>query len=283
MAQQSAFYQLTSEEWCSAWESLKPAEIKVLYYLRTLHPFGGELKLKIAEVASILNLNRSTVSRALGRLAREGWIEFQEISLKLVNSLPNPQAEPEPEAVRSARTECDRPERNAIARSQSVTRRSHGAIATQQPTAEMPSVKQVQNALDLKDPDKDLKTTKRAVKNFSIPQDLHAKLEELQILTGNPAKDERVLRAIASRDISQSYGAANHVERTFESCSDPKSVFLFQLPQQPIQKIGPVAPVKTAADFQVPLAALKQMYPGSRWQEAAQAFGYSEEAIASCQ
>ncbi|MCT7968976.1 hypothetical protein NG799_21935 [Laspinema sp. D1] len=115
-------------------------------------------------------------------------------------------------------------------------------------------------------------------KSPNIPRDLYAKLQELQILTGNSGKDASVLRAIASRDISQAYGAAAHVERTFETCSNPKSVFLFQLPQQPKEKLGPVQPVKTAEDFRLPLAILKKTYPGT-WQEAAIYHGYSPEEI----
>lgn len=285
MTQSQAFYQLTTNEWCEAWESLKPAEIKVLYYLRTLHPFGGELRLKTGEVAEILGLNRSTVSRALGRLAREGWIQFEEVSLKLVNTLPQ---NSEPEVVRSPEPECDRQESNAIVsssgvtgRSQSVTARSHRAIATHKPKPETLAAKESQNALDLKDP-KEEKTTPE-VEKFSIPRDLRSKLEELEILTGSPGKDSAVLQAIAKFDVSQTRGAANHVEKSFESCSDPRAVFLYQLRRQPVEKTGLIQPLKTAADFQMPIAALKQMYPGSRWQEAARAFGYSEEAITSCQ
>ena len=44
--------------------------------------------------------------------------------------------------------------------------------------------------------------------------------------------------AIANHDISQAYGAAAHVENTWETINNPKSVFLFQLPQQPVEKLG---------------------------------------------
>ena len=67
----------------------------------------------------------------------------------------------------------------------------------------------------------------------SIPTDLAEKLRELGI-----PLDKRVLDAIASHDISQAYSAAAHVENTWESINNPKSVFLFQLPQQPIEKLG---------------------------------------------
>ncbi|MGB5594520.1 MAG: hypothetical protein WBM62_10880 [Crocosphaera sp.] len=66
-----------------------------------------------------------------------------------------------------------------------------------------------------------------------IPQDLINKLEELHI-----PLDEKVCKAIADHHISQAYGAMRHVENTWESVNNPRSVFLHQLPLQRIQK-GP--------------------------------------------
>ena len=71
----------------------------------------------------------------------------------------------------------------------------------------------------------------------SIPEDLKEKLRELEI-----PLDKRVLDAIASHDISQAYGAAAHVENTWETVGNAKSIFLFQLPQQPIEKLGSRVP-----------------------------------------
>ena len=34
------FYRLTEKEWVKACKQLNPSEIKVLYYLRNLNPFG---------------------------------------------------------------------------------------------------------------------------------------------------------------------------------------------------------------------------------------------------
>ncbi|MCT7984943.1 hypothetical protein NG796_16855 [Laspinema sp. A4] len=113
-----------------------------------------------------------------------------------------------------------------------------------------------------------------------IPGDLRRQLEELGILDGS-ARDAGVLRAIAAWDISRAQGAAAHVERSFESCSDPRGLFLYQIRKQPVEKSGPIQPVRTAADFKLPIAALKQRYPPGVWQEAALAYGYSKEEIAN--
>ncbi|MGK7916121.1 MAG: hypothetical protein AB4038_11365 [Prochloraceae cyanobacterium] len=66
-----------------------------------------------------------------------------------------------------------------------------------------------------------------------IPEDLKEKLLELEITL-----DNKVRKAIASHDISQAYGAAAHVENTWSTITNPRSVFLYQLPKQPIEKLG---------------------------------------------
>jgi hypothetical protein len=67
--------------------------------------------------------------------------------------------------------------------------------------------------------------------NVTIPQDLLNKLEELGI-----PLDAQVRKAIASHDISQAYGAGAHVEKTWETINNPRSVFLYQIPRQPVEK-----------------------------------------------
>jgi len=48
----SLYYQLTSEEWLRACKELKPSEKDVLYYLRTLDPFGEkDLDIGVREMA----------------------------------------------------------------------------------------------------------------------------------------------------------------------------------------------------------------------------------------
>jgi DNA-binding transcriptional ArsR family regulator len=62
----SLYYQLTSEEWLRACKELQPSEKDVLYYLRTLDPFGErDLDIGVREMARALGMSPSTVSRAL--------------------------------------------------------------------------------------------------------------------------------------------------------------------------------------------------------------------------
>ena len=70
-------YRLTNEEWLLAWDQLKPSEVKVLYYLRTLHPWGDkDMEVGVTELAKELKFNKSTVSRALKKLDITGWIDL---------------------------------------------------------------------------------------------------------------------------------------------------------------------------------------------------------------
>ena len=73
----------------------------------------------------------------------------------------------------------------------------------------------------------------KVVSSTSIPKELEEKLRELEI-----PLDNKVLTAIANHDISQAYGAIAHVESTWSTISNPKSVFLYQLPKQPVEKLG---------------------------------------------
>ncbi|MGK7898906.1 MAG: hypothetical protein AB4372_36150 [Xenococcus sp. (in: cyanobacteria)] len=70
-------------------------------------------------------------------------------------------------------------------------------------------------------------------KSSDIPIELVERLEELEI-----PLDEKVISAINSHHISQAYGAAAHVERTWETINNPRGVFLFQLPKQKIEQMG---------------------------------------------
>lgn len=66
-----------------------------------------------------------------------------------------------------------------------------------------------------------------------ISIDLKERLEELEI-----PLDDQVRSAIASHHVSQAYGACAHCENTRESITNVRSVFLYQLPKQPVEKLG---------------------------------------------
>jgi DNA-binding MarR family transcriptional regulator len=77
-------YRLTSEEWLRACQELKPSEKDVLYYLRTLDPFGErDLDIGVREMARALGMSPSTVSRALKELDRKEWIDMEITSARV--------------------------------------------------------------------------------------------------------------------------------------------------------------------------------------------------------
>jgi hypothetical protein len=78
------YYRLTNEEWLRVVHDLKPAERDVLYYIRTLDPFGTlELELGVREMADTLGCNPGTVSRALKVLDQKGYIELDLVTVRV--------------------------------------------------------------------------------------------------------------------------------------------------------------------------------------------------------
>lgn len=77
-------YRLTTEEWLQAIQDLKPRERDVLYYLRTLNPFGDrKLDIGVREVARALNCDPATVSRALKVLDSKGYIDLEMVNVQV--------------------------------------------------------------------------------------------------------------------------------------------------------------------------------------------------------
>lgn len=78
------FYPLQNDEWLQACKELKPAELKVLYHLRTLTPFGDRsVELGVTEIALQLGMSKSTVSEGLKALSQKGWIDLELIKVKV--------------------------------------------------------------------------------------------------------------------------------------------------------------------------------------------------------
>ncbi len=77
-------YRLTNAEWLKAVKELKPRERDVLYYLRTLDPWGDkDLVIGVREIATALECSPGTVSKALKVLDQKGWINLEIIAAKV--------------------------------------------------------------------------------------------------------------------------------------------------------------------------------------------------------
>jgi len=85
---QGKFYPLQHDEWLKACRELTPAQRDVLYFIRTLDPYGNGTEILIAEIARQLStdkktVHRSTVSRALKELDAKGFIDMELLRVKL--------------------------------------------------------------------------------------------------------------------------------------------------------------------------------------------------------
>ena len=270
------FYPLQHSEWLKACKELSPTAKDVLYYIRTIDPYSDGVEITSATIARDLGVHRSTVSRALKDLERKGFIDLELIQVKvhvLAKGLLCAEQQP---CCKNATPDAE-PQQPVPECNQECEETTIGA-PSQQPNSETKTEKEFCSP----NTHKTLYTnqTYDGEKNFSIPPDLRNKLEELSI-----PLDNKVLKAIASHHLSQAYGASAHIENTWETISNPRGVFLFQIARQPIELISTRGKVERAIDFEgYSLDYLKFMYPNS-WREAAIHFGVDlsqelEEAVA---
>jgi len=120
------FYQLEPDEWLSVCKELKPAELKVLYRLRTLDPFGQHpIKFRVIDLAEDLDMNKGTVSRAVQRLAELGYINLEIV-----------------EAIATLTTKCKR-----LSTDNQVVYRQPSCVQTTSAIATQPSCVQTTSAI----------------------------------------------------------------------------------------------------------------------------------------
>ena len=80
----SLFYRLTHEEWVGTVKGLTGAEIKVLYYLRSLDPFGDRnLEYSITQIAKELDISKGATSKAVKKLDQLGLIDVDIVRVKI--------------------------------------------------------------------------------------------------------------------------------------------------------------------------------------------------------
>jgi DNA-binding transcriptional ArsR family regulator len=165
--QSNKFYKLSHEEWKQVNKVLKPVEISLLYYIRTLDPFGTYgLQVSITDIAKEIGANRSTISRALKVLDEHGYINLKRSKTTIaVNSIPNDQrkqktrsrhqnSEPKPNCdpkVTKSLDPIDLPPDMSVVRSHDHAVRSfdHGMRSHDHAnTSEIESEQSFQNSLD---------------------------------------------------------------------------------------------------------------------------------------
>lgn len=79
----TVFFPLTTQEWAMNSKKLTHAQLQVYYYLRTLTgPWRDrQVEIRINDLAKDLDLNRSTVSRAIQHLKKEGLIDMELLTV----------------------------------------------------------------------------------------------------------------------------------------------------------------------------------------------------------
>jgi predicted transcriptional regulator len=132
---QGKFYPLQHEEFLSACHQLTPAQLMVLYFLRTLDPYGDGVEVSVSEIARRLSteskeVHRSTVSRALKALDDKGLIDLELMKVKVkvlagglhccseTTALPTDNSVASAQRARSPRNKRDHDATSAIATQQ---------------------------------------------------------------------------------------------------------------------------------------------------------------------
>jgi hypothetical protein len=138
---QGKFYPLQHEEFVSACQQLAPAQLMVLYFLRTLDPYGDGVEVSVSEIARRLStenkeVHRSTVSRALKALDKKGFIDLELLKVKIkvsprglhccdeTTTVPTDNSVASPQQARSSGNECDRDATSVISPQQARSSRN---------------------------------------------------------------------------------------------------------------------------------------------------------------
>ena len=84
------YYPLTNQDVIEMASKMTPAQQRIFLYVKTLTgPWSDRtVEVKVAEIAQKLHMDRSTVSRALNYLKREGFIDYELLSIAVRVSSP---------------------------------------------------------------------------------------------------------------------------------------------------------------------------------------------------
>jgi DNA-binding transcriptional ArsR family regulator len=272
---QGKFYPLQHDEWLRACKELSPSARDILYYIRTLDPYANGIEITASAIARSIGVHRSTVSRALKQLDQQGFIDLEliRVTVRILGQGMLVTETLECNTIVESQHCCNMTtlvaEQQQTLQSDNIPCNPTTSVATAQQSEPETKSEQGRSAA------KTIKIVKKKKTNqiqdggeVKIPTDLVAKLEELEI-----PLDNKVKSAIASHHISQAYGAANHIENTRETVSNPRGVFLYQIGKQPVEPMGSRGREYRACEMEGwTLDYLQWMYPNT-WRDAAEHFG----------
>ncbi|MCC5612192.1 hypothetical protein LC612_37060 [Nostoc sp. CHAB 5834] len=88
------FYPLQNSEWVKICKSLTKSQISVLYYLRSLDPYGNGIRIKASKIADDLGITKRAVNAAIAVLEKDGllpdWFEkepYEDIEYQVLKRL----------------------------------------------------------------------------------------------------------------------------------------------------------------------------------------------------
>ena len=85
------FFKLTTNGWIELYSQLTKSELGLLYYIRSLDPFGDrEIEISTSEIAKRLHVSVRTVQRALASLKEKGLIVSRYIRTCVNGSIMSP-------------------------------------------------------------------------------------------------------------------------------------------------------------------------------------------------
>ena len=86
---EGTYYALTPEDVLETMKVLKEDEIKIFFGLKILAATGGDLTIKVEELANNYKMSPQTVRHVLKSLRELNYIDFEEMEESIVISLPN--------------------------------------------------------------------------------------------------------------------------------------------------------------------------------------------------
>ena len=90
------FYPLQNSEWVKVVKELTKSQLAILYYLRSLDPYGDGVKIRASKVAEDLEITKRAVNAAIAVLVQKEFINFgdAEYSIKLFPNVAVTDTEP---------------------------------------------------------------------------------------------------------------------------------------------------------------------------------------------
>ncbi len=73
------FYPLQHSEWVKICKSLTKSQISILYYLRSLDPYGNGIRIRATKIAEDLGISKRAVNAAIAVLEEKGYINLEDI------------------------------------------------------------------------------------------------------------------------------------------------------------------------------------------------------------